>query len=137
MSTLLWIINSSFIKHIFDAMAIENFLNPVEEEEILLEFESVETKEFILDNTRMVEINENQEAVEVEVIALYSDLSKEEQLKAVAMALAVFEKWKPHSEQQEEIVVSVLQGVQWKIRRELDSEKQEKQRQLVITQYLR
>src|SRR5207237_7901645 len=109
-------------------MTIENFLNPVEEEEILREFESVETDEFILDTARTVEVNEDQEAAEAEVIALYSNLSKEEQLRALAMTLTVFEKWELPG-QQTEVVMSTLRGMQRKIRRALELEKQEKQRQ--------
>jgi hypothetical protein len=62
------------IRHV---MSIDNFLNPIEEEEILLEIEMIEENELILESARTVQVDEEQEAVEGEDIVLYSDMSKE------------------------------------------------------------
>ena len=79
--------------HIREAMAIEKFLNPIEEEEILREIESIEMENFIVQSAKTVDVDEAQEAAEAEVTGLYSDLCKEEQLTALAMAVAVYENW--------------------------------------------
>jgi len=75
-------------------MAINDFLNLVEEEEILQNMKVAEYEEYILETAETVEVDEGQELAEAEtgITSLYSDLSKEEELKTLAMAIAVYER---------------------------------------------
>ena len=116
------------------AMSIDNFLNPVEEEEILLEIEMIEEEELILESAKTVEVDEEQEAIEAEGIALYSDMSKEEELTVLAKAIAVYER-REHPLHETSKIVGALRGVQRNIRWEIEREKAEKATQKSIRQY--
>ena len=63
--------------NIKEAMAINDFLNPVEEEEILQNMKVAEYEEYILETAETVEVDEEQELAEAEtgITSLYSDLS--------------------------------------------------------------
>jgi hypothetical protein len=125
-----------FIKaaNIKDAMVIDEFVNPAEEQ---LEMEELEYfEEYIIETAKTVEIDEAQEEAEKEVLLLYSDLSKEEEIKALAMAIAIYER-KETTLSAMDSVVEALRKVQKKIRWELVEEKEQKSTQLSITQFLR
>jgi hypothetical protein len=67
-------------------------MNPAEE---YLEMEELEYFEkCIIETAKTVEINEAQKEAENEVMPLYSDLSKEEEIKALAMTIAIYERKK-------------------------------------------
>ena len=99
--------------NIRDAMAIDNFRNPIVEEEILQKIEVIEFKESLLQVAETIEIDEEQEKVENEVMPLYSDLHEHETRE----------------------IVGALQAVQWKIRWEIEAERKEKQIQLSISRF--
>jgi DDE superfamily endonuclease/Tc5 transposase DNA-binding domain len=123
--------------NIKDAMAINDFLNPVEEEEILQNMKVAEYEEYILETAETVEVDEEQELAEAEtgITSLYSDLSKEEELKTLAMAIAVYER-RENLLYETGNVIGAIRGVQRKIRWEIEKEKQEKFKQLSIRQFL-
>jgi DDE superfamily endonuclease/Tc5 transposase DNA-binding domain len=121
--------------HIREAMAIEKFLNPIEEDNILREIENMDMESFIIQSAQTVDIDEAQEAAEAEVASLYSDACKEDELAALTMAITVYEKWE-NPQYQTEVIVGALRGVQRRIRREIESEKESKRRQLSIRQFL-
>jgi hypothetical protein len=93
-------------------------------------------EEYIIETAKTVEIDEAQEEAEKEVLLLYSDLSKEEEIKALAMVIAIYER-KETILSAIDSVVEALRKVQKKIRWELVEEKEQKSTQLSITQFLR
>jgi len=115
-------------------MAIDNFRNPIVEEEILQKIEVIEFKESLLQVAETIEIDEEQEKVENEVMPLYSDLHEQEQIKALAISIGIYERENnPRHETRE--IVGALQAVQWKIRWEIEAERKEKQIQLSISRF--
>lgn len=123
--------------NIHDAMNIRNFLNPVEEEEILREIKLIDEEELILQTAVTVQIDEEQQAAEAEAsnIALYSDMSRQEELGALAKAIAVYEKHE-HPQHETRNIVGALRALQRQIRQELDTEGATKLTQTSIRQYL-
>ena len=125
-----------FIKaaNIKDAMIIDEFVNPAEEH---LEIEESEYfEECIIEAAKTMEIDEAQEKAEKEVMPLYSDLSKEEEIKALAMAIAIYERRETTLNMMNSII-GELRKMQKKIRWELAEEKEQKSTQLSITRFLR
>ena len=115
-------------------MVIDVFVNPAEEHLEMEEWEYFE--ECIIEAAKTVEIDKAQEEAEKEVMPLYSDLSKEEEIKALAMAIAIYER-KETTLSTMDIIIEVLRKVEKKIRWELAEEKEQKPTQLSITQFLR
>jgi len=112
-----------FIKaaNIKDAMIIDEFVDPAEKH---LEIEELEYfEECIIETAKTVEIDEAQKKAEKEMMPLYSDLSKEEEIKALAMAIAIYER-KETTLNMMNSVVGELRKVQKKIRWELAEEKE-------------
>ena|SRR2546423_1391027 len=94
-----------------DAMTIENFLNPVEEEALLQEIELIDEEEWIIQSAETVQVDEEQEAAEADVVALHSDLSLREELQELAKAIAVYEK-REHPLFETNTIVGALRSVQ-------------------------
>ena len=118
--------------NIKDPMMLDDFLNSVEEE---LEIEEMEyAEECIIGAAETMEIDEAQEDAEEEVMSLYSDLSKKEETKALAMAIAIYER--RENTNAVSSVVEALRRLQKKIRWELAEEKEQKSTQLSIMQFL-
>ena len=122
--------------NIRDAMSITNFLNPIEEENVLREIELIDEEELILQTAMTVQIDEEQEAAEAEAscIALYSDMPRQEELGALAKAIAVYEK-REHPQFETRNIVGALRAIQRQIRREIDVDRATKLTQTSIRQY--
>ena len=104
--------------NIIDTIAINNFLTPAVEEEILQEMEAIEFEELLLEAAETIEIDKEQEVAENKAMPLYSDLPKQEQLKALAISIAIYER-EGNSRYETREIVGALRVVQWKIRREI------------------
>src|SRR5205085_9982564 len=117
-----------------DAMTIENFLNPVEEEALLQEIELIDEEEWIIQSAETVQVDEKQEAAEADVVALHSDLSLREELQALAKAIAVYEK-REHPLFETNTIVGALRSVQRRIRWEIERERAKNLMQTTIKQY--
>jgi len=122
--------------NIREAMSIENFLNPVEEAEILTSMEMLDMEEYLLqtaDVNANSELESESEAEEVTEKPLYSELSQQEQITALAMAIAVCER----RDMSEKIagLVEGLREVQRKLRWEQEKAEQERLVQRRITNY--
>ena len=78
--------------NIKEAMAIDNFLNLVEEEKILMDMEMLDIEEYLLQTADVYDNVESETEVEAETEKpLYSELSQKEQVTALAIAIAVYE----------------------------------------------
>ena len=80
------------------------------------------------------EIDEEQEAAENKAMPLYSDLPKQEQLRALAISIAIYER-EDNLRYDTRDIVGALRATQRKIRWEMEAEKKEKQTQLSIRQF--
>lgn len=118
--------------NIKDAMMLDDFLNPVEEQLDIEEMEYAE--ECIIEAAETVEFDQVQENAEEEAMPLYADLSKKEEIKALAMTVAIYERRENTNAVNN--VVEELRRLQKKIRWELAEEKKQKSTQLFITQFL-
>ena len=118
-------------------MAIDNFLNPVEEREILEEMEMLEIEDYLLQTVERAEENDSEVDIENEIAAaaLYSNLSGREQVQALAMAIAVCEGRELSNKMAE--LVKGLRELQRKIRWETEQAEQERLIQRSITHYFR
>lgn len=94
-----------------DAMTIDNFLNLVEEEELLQEIEMIDDEEWILQSTETVQVDEEQEAAEVDIVPLHSELSSREELQISAKAIAMYER-REHPLFETNTIVGALRSVQ-------------------------
>jgi hypothetical protein len=119
-----------------DAISIEEFLNPVEEEKALEEMEMMEDEEYLLATACNIQENTEQETVQSDIDALYDNLSKEEEIKALAMAIAVYER-RENSVSKVIDVVTVLREVQRKIRREHSEEQAIENREKLVQRSIR
>jgi hypothetical protein len=125
------------IANIKNAMDIANFLNLIEEQEILEELETADQEQYYIETAGTVEVDEEQEAAEAEVIPMYSDLSKVEEIQAIAKTIALIEQRENSGSLQSgaNTIVSTLRAVQQKIRWEIEKEKEGKRTQLSLDQY--
>jgi hypothetical protein len=118
-----------------EAMSIDNFLSPVEEKEVLEEIEMMDVEEYLLQTAEREGENMEQDEVEDEVEeSLYLNLLKEEQVRGLAMAVAVLDG-RDMSTNKAAILVEGLRGVQPKIRWEEKEAQQAKLIQRSITHY--
>ena len=119
--------------NIKEAIAIENFLNPVEEEKILMNMEMLDIEEYLLQTADVHDNVESDSEGEAEAEKpLYSELSPKEQVTALAMAIAVCEG---RDSEKAERLVQGLREVQRKIRWEQEKAEQDRLIQRRITHY--
>jgi hypothetical protein len=118
-----------------EAMAIEDFINPIEEEEIIQsnELEYLDTQ--LTEKAAEMVADVDEEESEEESVPLYSNLSQEEEVRALAMAIAIYER--RGNAMNAEVIVEALRSVQRNIRWELAREKEERVKQRTISQYFK
>ena len=127
--------------HFLDAAAIQDpipfaqYINPSSEQQIHIEF----TDKEILEAAQAIESEDPEDEEELDGMAVlpYTDLPKEEQVFALAKAVAICEARGRIIGGDNSILVAELRRIQQNIRWEIQDERQQRMHQTIINQYFK